>query len=166
MTEHRHGDEADYGDQVASTAGQEFVKYSFFKVDRAWRQLPDETRSQQRSEFAAIVDEVAQACWLRTYSLVGLRADADAGIVYTGVRPGEKLHEELFYASEELVPTGREGILLATSRPADPQTLLRRLNELSAAAQARRTSETLALLQSLVPEYAPPGDVERASAGG
>ena len=77
MTEHRHDDPADDGDQVASTPGQEFVKYSFFKVDRAWRQLPDETRSQQRSEFAAIVDEAAQACWLRTYSLVGLRADAD-----------------------------------------------------------------------------------------
>lgn len=55
----------------------EFVKYSFFKLDRVWRRLPDNEKSQHKAEFAAIVDEIAQASWLRTYSLVGLRADAD-----------------------------------------------------------------------------------------
>ncbi len=56
---------------------REFGRYSFFKLDRSWRQLPDETKSQHKAEFAAIVDEIAGASWLRTYSLVGLRADAD-----------------------------------------------------------------------------------------
>lgn len=58
-------------------AVREFVKYTFFKVDRAWRALDDGARRSHKNEFAAVVDEIATACWLRTYSLVGLRGDAD-----------------------------------------------------------------------------------------
>lgn len=75
------GDGQSYGavdnNQVAHTAEQEFVKYSFFKIDRTWRQLPREVRDQHKSEFAKIVDELAELAWTRNYSLVGLRADAD-----------------------------------------------------------------------------------------
>jgi chlorite dismutase len=56
---------------------REFVKYTFFKVDRAWRSLSDAERRTQKEEFAAVVDEIAGAGWLRTYSLVGLRPDVD-----------------------------------------------------------------------------------------
>ncbi|MEE8203182.1 MAG: nucleoside-diphosphate sugar epimerase/dehydratase [Alphaproteobacteria bacterium] len=97
--------------------------------------------------------------------LAGLRPDVDVEIVYTGIRPGEKLYEELFYASESLVPTGRDGILLARSTPADLQLLLGGIDDLRVAAERRRTSETEALIRRLVPEYRPLGEAERATAG-
>ncbi|MFQ5957747.1 MAG: polysaccharide biosynthesis protein [Alphaproteobacteria bacterium] len=97
--------------------------------------------------------------------LAGLRPDVDVEIVYTGIRPGEKLYEEVFYASESLVPTGRDGILLARSTPADLQALLGGLDDLRVAAERRRTSETQALIRRLVPEYRPLGEAERATAG-
>ena len=49
---------------------KEFSKFSFFKLDRAWRHLPDETKRDHKAEFVAIVDEIAEATWLRSYSLV------------------------------------------------------------------------------------------------
>ncbi len=64
-------------DEAEEEVIHEFVKYSFFKLDRSWRHLPDETKHQQKAEFVAIVDEIAEASWLRSYSLVGLRADTD-----------------------------------------------------------------------------------------
>lgn len=56
---------------------REFVKYSFFKLDRAWRQLDDDVKQAHKEEFAAIVEEIADASWIRTYSTVGFRADTD-----------------------------------------------------------------------------------------
>jgi chlorite dismutase len=56
---------------------REYVKYTFFKVDPPWRSEPDARRQADKREFAAVVDEISGACWLRTYSLVGLRADVD-----------------------------------------------------------------------------------------
>jgi chlorite dismutase len=56
---------------------REFVKYTFFKVDPAWRSQDDARRQADKREFAAVVDEIAGFCWLRTYSLVGLRGDVD-----------------------------------------------------------------------------------------
>ncbi|MBI2965103.1 MAG: chlorite dismutase family protein [Chloroflexi bacterium] len=56
---------------------REFVKYTFLKVDRSWRSIGDAERRSQKAEFAAVVEELAETCWLRTYSLVGLRGDVD-----------------------------------------------------------------------------------------
>ncbi len=99
--------------------------------------------------------------------LAGFRPDHDVRIVFSGIRAGEKMHEELFYESESLVPTGREGIMLARSQPADLKTLLSRINELATAAQGRRASETLTLLGQIVPDYRPvaPSRPGQASAG-
>ena len=62
---------------MADLNGRQAVKFDFFKVDPAWRRLPDAERSDNREEFAAVVDELSTGMTLRTYSLVGLRADAD-----------------------------------------------------------------------------------------
>ncbi len=56
---------------------REFSKFSFFKLDRAWRHLSDDAKREHKAEFAAIVDEIADVTWLRSYSLVGFRADTD-----------------------------------------------------------------------------------------
>ncbi|MFQ5783942.1 MAG: polysaccharide biosynthesis protein [Alphaproteobacteria bacterium] len=97
--------------------------------------------------------------------LAGLAPGEDVAIVHTGIRPGEKLHEELFHAGEAREATASGGVLLARSRPVDLPALARRLDALATAAAARRTAETLALIREIVPEYGPPGEIARASAG-
>jgi len=57
----------------------------------------------------------------------------DIEICYTGLRPGEKLQEELFHAGEELGRTANPKILLAQSRQVDWETLNRRLDVLELA---------------------------------
>ncbi len=87
--------------------------------------------------------------------LAGRRPDKDVQIVFTGLRPGEKLNEELFHAGEALQPTAAKGILLADPRTADHAFLARGIDELESAAQAGRTEAALALLTRAVPEYRP-----------
>jgi O-antigen biosynthesis protein WbqV len=92
--------------------------------------------------------------------LAGLRPDKDVAIVTTGVRPGEKLAEELFHDKEPMVATGHPGLLLAAPRTLNQEFLSRGLNELAELAAARKRDEVLAALARLVPEYqraAPPG---------
>ncbi len=85
--------------------------------------------------------------------LAGLKPDEDVKIAITGLRPGEKLHEELLHASEDLVETECAGILLAAPRTADHQLLARGIEELVDAVQSGDRDKPLAILHRLVPEY-------------
>lgn len=101
--------------------------------------------------------------------LAGLKPDRDIKIVFTGLRPGEKLTEVLLHESEPLQPTRYPGILFAMPRATDHAVLARALDELQEVAQSRRGDRTLDMLQLLVPEYRPDGDRVRlaaAAAGG
>jgi O-antigen biosynthesis protein WbqV len=86
--------------------------------------------------------------------LAGLRPERDIQIAFTGLRPGEKLHEELFHEGEALVETAAAGIRLAHPRTVDGAVLARAFDELEAAARARRSADALAQLAHLVPEFA------------
>ncbi len=85
--------------------------------------------------------------------LAGLRPDQDVKIVFTGLRPGEKLNEELFHAAEALQPTAVSGLLLANPRAADYAILAHALDELDAACRETGADRALVLLQRLVPEF-------------
>ncbi len=85
--------------------------------------------------------------------LAGLRPGRDIGIEFIGLRPGEKLHEELFHPAEPLIPTGNPAIRLAAPRTADYAMLARSIDELEENARARREERLLQLLGRLVPEY-------------
>ena len=85
--------------------------------------------------------------------LAGLRPGRDVAIEYIGLRPGEKLHEELFHPAEPLIPTGNPAIRLAAPRTADYAMLARSIDELEENARARREERLLQLLGRLVPEY-------------
>jgi chlorite dismutase len=66
----------------AQTAGEEelpaqYVNYVFLKLDPLWRRLPDEERERGKKEFLAALEEHSGEMLLRSYSLMGLRADAD-----------------------------------------------------------------------------------------
>jgi chlorite dismutase len=58
------------------TSGQ-YVAYTLFKVDPAWRRLPVEERAAGKDAFAEVVEDWSERMELRTYSLVGIRPDAD-----------------------------------------------------------------------------------------
>lgn len=90
--------------------------------------------------------------------LAGLRPGRDIEIAYTGIRPGEKLHEELFYPGEAPVPADYPGLLFAAPEPPDAERLTGGLETLAAAARAGERARCLALLHELVPDYGEPGD--------
>jgi O-antigen biosynthesis protein WbqV len=85
--------------------------------------------------------------------LAGLRPGRDVALEFIGLRPGEKLHEELFHPAEPLIPTGNPAIRLAAPRTADYAMLARSIDELEDNARARREERLLQLLARLVPEY-------------
>jgi O-antigen biosynthesis protein WbqV len=85
--------------------------------------------------------------------LAGLRPSRDVGIEFIGLRPGEKLHEELFHPAEPLIPTGNPAIRLAAPRTADYAMLARSIDELEENARLRREERVLQILERLVPEY-------------
>jgi len=58
-----------------------FVKYTFLKVDPAWRRLPAEQRAADKREFAAACEDFAADHLLQSFSLVGTRGDCDLMLV-------------------------------------------------------------------------------------
>ncbi len=85
--------------------------------------------------------------------LAGLRPDQDVQIRYTGLRPGEKLFEELFHGSEPPVPTRHPGLLVATPRVQDPRAVGQALDAIGGACRDGHPEQALALLKRLVPEF-------------
>jgi len=93
----------------------------------------------------------------RMIRLAGLRPEVDVEIRYTGLRPGEKLHEELFHGRERLLDLGMPGLLMAAPRTVDLAIVARAIEEASAASRAGREAAALSVLSALVPEFARAG---------
>jgi len=55
----------------------QYINYAFFKLDPEWRRLSDEEREKGKEEFLRAVEEHSGGMLLRSFSLMGLRADAD-----------------------------------------------------------------------------------------
>jgi len=85
--------------------------------------------------------------------LAGLRPDVDVEIRFTGLRPGEKLFEELFHGREPPVPTRYPGLLMASPRTVDLPSVAAAIDAISAACQSGDAEAAIARLQSLVPEF-------------
>jgi chlorite dismutase len=64
-------------DSQRTAAGSRFLKYTFFKVAREWRSLPDAERKAAREELAALLTKSQAGLKLQLFSLVGIRGDAD-----------------------------------------------------------------------------------------
>jgi chlorite dismutase len=54
-----------------------YAKFTFFKIDPAWRRLPVEERVRDKEEFLAACEDFAQDHSLRAYSTIGTRGDTD-----------------------------------------------------------------------------------------
>jgi FlaA1/EpsC-like NDP-sugar epimerase len=74
-------------------------------------------------------------------------------VVYTGLRPGEKLTEELFTAEEHVERTGFEQIMIGRSEAPEPDDLLASVDELLQAALARDWTAIHKSLSTLVPGF-------------
>ena len=83
--------------------------------------------------------------------LAGLRPDQDVHVVYTGLRPGEKLFEELFHGREPTVPTGYPGLLIAAPRTTDAAAVGAAIDEIAALCNAG-DMRALDRVAALVPE--------------
>lgn len=89
--------------------------------------------------------------------LAGLRPEQDVRIVFTGMRPGEKLFEELFHGAEPPVATAYPGLLMASPRVADLAAVRGALEAIAACCAAGDAAGAIAVLARLVPEYAAAG---------
>jgi chlorite dismutase len=69
-----------------------YVKYTFVKVDPAWRRRTAAERAEDKRQFAAACREFADDHYLRTYSLVGTRGDCDLMVRAVAARL-EPIHE-------------------------------------------------------------------------
>lgn len=87
--------------------------------------------------------------------LSGHEPETEIEIVYTGLRPGEKLYEELLIDGEGVVPTCHEKISVARSIAVDFAVIAKQCNALDHAACNMDIPQLLALLRCLVPEYTP-----------
>jgi FlaA1/EpsC-like NDP-sugar epimerase len=89
--------------------------------------------------------------------LHGNTPGVDIEITYTGLRPGEKLEEELFYADERLTGTDIEKLLLAASRNINEEEVLGVISKLLAqvceADAVVESKDLCVVLNHLVPEY-------------
>jgi len=84
--------------------------------------------------------------------LAGKEPGRDIDIVYTGLRPGEKLFEELFHAEESYANTGHEKIFLARNGMAAVNDLESLVQRAERAVQRYNTEELRQILARLVPE--------------
>jgi FlaA1/EpsC-like NDP-sugar epimerase len=86
--------------------------------------------------------------------LSGLEPGKDIKIKYTGLRPGEKLFEELFTDSEELLPTHNPKINIARANNIDYDVIVSQINSTLNLLYEHTGKEIILLMKELVPEYA------------
>ena len=91
----------------------------------------------------------------------GLRPQDDIEIRFSGIRPGEKLYEELANDDEQTRPTSHSKIRIWQLPRADAQEVARGLEMLSTAAASGSAKEAVAALARCVPEYQTQGNAAR-----
>ena len=89
----------------------------------------------------------------RIIRLSGLEPGRDIEIVYTGIRPGERLHEILFARDEEMSETGIDGIVAAKPVQASLADVRAWVAALEQGVAANQLDATYAVLRQAVPEF-------------
>jgi FlaA1/EpsC-like NDP-sugar epimerase len=87
--------------------------------------------------------------------LSGLRPDEDIKIVFTGIRPGEKLYEELAHLDEETLPTFHQKIKIFANHGLPEHGTLARVEKLRGLCADRNISAIVLELKDLVMDYNP-----------
>lgn len=94
--------------------------------------------------------------------LSGLRPYEDIDIVFTGLRPGEKLYEELLIAGEGVKATRHEKIRVLQATTVTEEFLRRETEALLVGTRNLDAEKVLTVLKELVPEYRETGETEKA----
>ncbi|MBP5171671.1 MAG: polysaccharide biosynthesis protein [Bacteroidales bacterium] len=89
----------------------------------------------------------------RMIALSGLREGEDIQIEYTGLRPGEKLYEEVLSDEENTIPTSREKIRIAKAREYEFDEMYKAESEIIDRAREVDIPAMIHLIRELVPEY-------------
>lgn len=87
--------------------------------------------------------------------LSGLKPYEDIDIIYTGLRPGEKLYEELLLSEEGVLPTSHGKICVARSMDVSLSEIRDGIDALLADAKVLNISGVLSKIRVMVPEYQP-----------
>lgn len=85
--------------------------------------------------------------------LSGLEPDEDIKIKFTGLRPGEKLYEELFASNEPLLPTHHPKINIAKTNGSDFPSIKKQVEDLLNELYSLTGEEVIERMQRIVPEY-------------
>ncbi len=85
--------------------------------------------------------------------LAGYTPDKDIPIVFTGLRPGEKLYEELLNKKELTMPTTNSQIMIARVREFDFDQITGQIDQLLSTSHQDKIFTTVKLMKQLVPEY-------------
>ena len=96
--------------------------------------------------------------------LAGKQPGRDIAIVYTGLRPGEKLHEVLFHEDEHYRPTSHSKILEAVAREVSSEQVRGGVERLREAVARYDEAVLEQVLRELVPEFAPAAQVQELPA--
>lgn len=89
----------------------------------------------------------------RMIELAGLKEGEDIKIEYTGLRPGEKLYEEVLSNSENTLPTPHDKIRIAQVREYDYHEACRVVSRLEELSREVNVPDTVRLMKQIVPEY-------------
>jgi FlaA1/EpsC-like NDP-sugar epimerase len=85
--------------------------------------------------------------------LAGYTPEKDIPIVFTGLRPGEKLYEELLNQKELTLPTSNNKIMIARVREFDFDAVNKQIDDLIETSKQDKTFITVKKMKQLVPEY-------------
>jgi len=96
----------------------------------------------------------------RMIRLSGYEPDRDIKIAFTGLRPGEKLFEELRLDAEGSKPTLHEKIWMLEGTRVDFEDVRKWLEHLSALVEGRNVHGLISKLVSIVPEYSPSAELK------
>lgn len=100
----------------------------------------------------------------RMIRMSGFQPYEDIDIIETGLRPGEKLYEELLIRTEEMDRTENEKIFIERDRPPEREEVARKLAALRAALEAGDDPDSVReALRTAVPTYHSPEEVNRAA---
>ena len=120
--------------------------------------LGDETRPRQDGKIfvlemgePVLINDLAK----QMIRLAGLVPGEDIVITYTGLRPGEKLFEEIFHGAEKLQSTAQSGLLLASPRAKELAAVSEQIKRLEAAVKSADEASARAIVSEMVPEYTP-----------
>ena len=90
---------------------------------------------------------------IKIIQLSGLSFPKDIDIKITGLRPGEKLYEELLANDENTLPTYHGKILIAKVPPIDCESMKKKIEDLCELNSNSKSLEVVSMLKDVVPEY-------------